>query len=107
MQDDHIDMVADHIDIPSYPISITHVPYPYPYSYRYLIDIRYPISISHIDIPYRYPDHILSFWGGAVEPMRERSVSVYEEAPGFRHGPRKILKIEPMIFMFRVPANNK
>ena len=39
MQDDHIDMVNDHIDLP-YSISITHIPL------KSDIPYRYPISIS-------------------------------------------------------------
>jgi len=61
IQDDHIDMVDQHIDLP-YPISITHIPYRC--SYRSPIDVRSPISVFHIDLPYRSPasilDHILS-----------------------------------------------
>jgi len=46
IQEDHMDMVDNHIDIP-YPKSISHIPYQYPC--RDLIDIRSPISISHIE----------------------------------------------------------
>jgi hypothetical protein len=58
MQDDHIDVVDNHIDIPS------HIVDKYPISIPIPISLLHPIS--HIDLPYRSPlsisDHILSLW---------------------------------------------
>ena len=47
IQDDHIDMVDNRIDIP-YPKSISHIAYRYPMTSPFLSDLpyRYPTSIS-------------------------------------------------------------
>jgi hypothetical protein len=82
----HIDMEDDHIDT-----VISHIISPYPISISRMSDLptRSPISISDHDLSFCSPRHpIYHVWKLSQLTEKERRFRVYNEAPGFRPGPR-------------------